>query len=92
MQVVKFRNLHHDIEEEVMDIQTFKFKIFQAEVMRGIESRPDYWAGYCRGLQRALHGEQFGTKEEHALWSSLTELPDEQSKERGRGYLDALES
>ena len=39
-----------------MDEQTFKSKIFQAEVMRNIEHRPDYWAGYCRGLQRAFHG------------------------------------
>ena len=92
MQVVKFRNLHHDIEEEFMDIQTFKSKIFQAEVMRGIESRPDYWAVYCRGLQRALHGEQFGTEQEHAHWISLADKGDLQSHERGRGYLDGLSS
>ena len=89
---MKIRNLHRHIEEGLMDVQTFKSRIFHAEVMRNIERRHDYWAGYCRGLQRAFHGELFGTKEEHALWSSLTELPDEQSQERGRGYLDAIES
>ena len=75
-----------------MDMQTFKSKIFHAEVMRNIENRRDYWAGYCRGLQRAFHGKQFDTEEEHAFWSSLTELPDVQSRARGRGYLDAIES
>ena len=47
-----------------MDEQTFKSKIFHAEVMRDIENRPDYWAGYCRGQQRAFHGKRFGTEEE----------------------------
>jgi len=89
---MKIRNLHRHIEEGLMDVHTFTSKIVHAEVMRNIEHRPGYWAGYCRGLQRAFHGEQFGTKEEHALWSSLTELPDEPSQERGRGYLDAIES
>ena len=75
-----------------MDEQTFNAKIYHAEVMRDISDRPDYWAGYCRGLRRAFHGERFGTEEEHVLWSSFYELPDEQCRERGRGYLDAIES
>ena len=69
-----------------------KSKIFQAEVMRNIEHRPDYWAGYCRGLQRAFHGEEFGTEEEHARWISLADKGDLQSHERGCGYLDGLSS
>jgi len=74
-----------------MDEQTFKSKIFHAEVMCDIGDRPDYWAGYCHGLRCAFHSERVGTEEEeHARWSSLTELPDEQSQERGRGYLDAI--
>ena len=75
-----------------MDEQTYKSKIFHAEVMRDIENRPDYWAGYCRGLQRAFHGEQFGTEEEHAHWISLADQGDMQSYERGHGYLDGLSS
>jgi hypothetical protein len=78
--------------EGLMDEQTFKSKIFQAEVMRNIEHRPDYWAGYCRGLQRAFHGEEFGTEEEHAHWISLADKGDLQSHERGCGYLDGLSS
>jgi hypothetical protein len=73
-----------------MDEQTFKSKIFHAEVMRDIEDRPDYSAGYCRGLQRAFHGEQFGTEAEHVHWSSLADREDMQDHERGRGYLDGL--
>ena len=76
-----------------MDEQTFKSKIFHAEVMCDIGGRPDYWAGYCHGLRCTFHSERVGTEEEeHARWSSLTELPDEQSQERGRGYLDAIGS
>ena len=89
---MKVTNLHRHLEEGLMDVQTFKSKVFHAEVMRDIENRPDYWAGYCRGLQRAFHGEQFGTEEEHALWSSLADRDDMQNHERGCGYLDGLAS
>jgi len=73
-----------------MDEQTFKSKIFHAEVMRDIQNRPDYWAGYCRGLQHAFHGKQFGTEQEHAHWTSLADKGDIQSHDRGCGYLDGL--
>jgi hypothetical protein len=47
---------------------------------------------YGRGVQRAFHGEQFGTEQEHAHWISLADKGDMQSHERGRGYLDGLSS
>ena len=47
---------------------------------------------YGRGVQRAFHGEQFGTEQEHAHWISLADKGDMQSHERGCGYLDGLSS
>ena len=74
-----------------MDQQTFKSKLFYAEVMLDIENnRPDYWTGRIRGLRRAYHGEQFGTDAEHALWLSLSTSDDPSRSELGRGYLDGL--
>jgi hypothetical protein len=73
-----------------MDESTFKSTMFYAEVMRSTENRPDYWAGYRRGLRRAYHGDRFGTEEEHILWSSLADSDDRQRSECGLGYLDGL--
>lgn len=36
--------------------------------------RADWWTGYMRGLRRAHHGENFGTKSEHQMWLSLGEI------------------
>lgn len=50
----------------------------------------DYWSGFQRGLHRAHHGESFGTAEEHELWLTLADSPDQFRAERGRGYRDGL--
>jgi hypothetical protein len=50
-----------------MHESTFKSKLLHAEIMSDVDGRSDYWRGYTRGLQRAFHGEQFGTEAEHAL-------------------------
>jgi hypothetical protein len=62
----------------------------RALAMRSAANRPDYWAGYMRGLRRAYHGERYGTEAEHALWLSQADGEDEQRRERGLGYRDGL--
>lgn len=53
--------------------------------------RFDYWHGYQRGLRRGFQGDLFGTEAEHELWMRLAdEGPDNESRERGRGYRDGL--
>ena len=74
-----------------MTQQEFESKMLQAKTMHDLGERPDYHAGYMRGLRRAYHGENFGTDEEHVKWMSLTEDRDEERRERGRGYQDGLE-
>jgi len=76
----------------VVDEQAFNAKIYHTEVMRDISDRADYSAGYCRGLRRAFHGERFGAEEDHAHWISLSDRPDEQSRECIRGYIDAIKN
>ena len=73
-----------------MDKETFKAKMYHAEVMSEIDDSPDYWEGYKRGLKRAYHGEHFGTEAEHKLWLSLVDSVNSQDHERGRGYLNGL--
>lgn len=53
----------------------------------------DYWHGYQRGLRRGFQGELYGTEAEHKLWLCLAdEGLDQASRERGRGYRDALKA
>lgn len=73
-----------------MDEQRFISLMRKADTMRRIGDRPDYWAGYQRGLRRAHHGERFGTEAEHELWLSLIDRTDSLSQERGVGYRDGL--
>ena len=62
----------------------------QAKLQHTIGDRPDYWAGYQRGLRRAFHGDDYGTEEEHTLWSRLAERPNPTHQEQGEGYLAGL--
>lgn len=73
-----------------MDEPTFNAKLLHAEIMLDIDGRADYWTGYRRGLQRAFHGEQFGTDAEHQYWLALADRDDEQSEDRGVGYFHGL--
>ena len=54
---------------------TFESEMLRAQAMQ--PERPEYWAGYIRGLRCAHHGEAFGTPEEHCLWLSLVADDDE---------------
>ena len=67
---------------------TFESEMLRAQAMQ--PERPEYWAGYIRGLRRAHHGEAFGTPEEHCLWLSLVADDDEARRERGYGYIDGF--
>ena len=73
-----------------MHERIFKSRMFKAEAMQGIGEKPDYWAGYQRGLRRLYHGEKFGTDEEHDLWMNLADDVDEGRADRGRGYTDGF--
>ncbi len=75
-----------------MTEQKFRSEMRRAEAMRKTAEpeMSEYWAGYIRGLRRAYHGENFGTQEEHALWLSCVDSPDEMRKQRGQGYRDGL--
>ena len=67
-----------------MDKQSFEHEMGRAQAMRTAGDRPEYWAGYMRGLRRKYHGEDFGTDEEHRLW--LTADGDTLRRERSAGY------
>ena len=46
----------------------------------------DYKNGYCRGLRRHYHGDQYGSEDEHQKWLILKS----QSQELGDGYRDGF--
>jgi hypothetical protein len=71
-----------------MDRRRFEHLMGKARTFQLIGDRPDYWAGYQRGLQRRFHGEDFGTLEEHHKWLALA--GDETGKDLGQGYWDGL--
>jgi len=72
----------------------FQSEMFRVETLRRLATEPlrgDYYAGYVRGLRRSYHGDIFGTAQEHELWTSLADDPDDESRAaRGRGYRDGL--
>lgn len=63
-----------------------------AQLLRGSvdDDRQSWLQGYQRGLRRAIHGERFGTADEHALWLSMADSPDGRRAEMGRGYRAGL--
>ena len=73
-----------------MTREKFEHEMGRAATMGAAGDRPDYWAGYARGLRRAFHGTRFGTDAEHALWLAQSDNEDEQRRERGQGYRDGL--
>lgn len=73
-----------------MNKSQFEREMHRAAAMSAGGDRPDYWAGYVRGLRRAFHGERFGTESEHALWLAQADSQDDQRRERGQGYRDGL--
>lgn len=65
----------------------------RADTLRRVETDPvrsNWWTGYMRGLRRAHHGEQFGTRAEHDLWLSAAESSDPSRAALGRGYRAGL--
>ena len=69
-----------------MDQQSFEHEMAKAQAMRSAGDRPEYWAGYMRGIRRRYHGENFGTEDEHRLWMSLSDDSDQTRADRGKGY------
>ena len=64
-----------------------------ADTLRRLDSDPirsNWWVGYIRGLCRAYHGDQFGTRTEHKLWLSAVESSDPQRAVKGEGYRAGL--
>jgi len=70
-----------------MDESTFKHEMIKAETFHDLE-RPEYWAGYMRGLRRRYYGVTFGTEEEHKIW--MTADGDETRRQRSQGYRDGF--
>ena len=52
---------HLSEKGDTMNKQFFEHEMGKAQAMRTAGDRPDYWAGYMRGLRRKYHGENFGT-------------------------------
>jgi hypothetical protein len=70
-----------------MNQQDFEMEMRKAKGLGGVDpDRQDFWAGYARGLRRAYHGENFGTREEHEKWWSLVDDDDVSRRQRGEGY------
>ena len=74
-----------------MDQQSFEHEMAKAQAMRSAGDRPEYWAGYMRGVRRRYHGDNFGTEDEHRLWMSLSDDSDQTRADRGQGYRDGYE-
>lgn len=64
-------------------MQESKFKSFMAAA-KTIDGK--YSEGYCGGLRRHYHGEQFGTDTEHSQWMNLKD----HRQELGDGYRDGF--
>ena len=73
-----------------MQQREFEREMHRAAAMRAAGDRPDYWAGYTRGLRRAYHGKRFGTDDEHRLWLAQADSEDDQRRDCGQGYRDGL--
>ena len=72
-----------------MESAFFEHEMAKAKAFITVGERPDYWAGYQRGLRRKFHGENFGTYDEHELWMGLSDDLDLSRAEKGKGYRDA---
>lgn len=70
-----------------MDKKIFEHEMNRAKTMEQVEpENQDYWIGYQRGLNRACHGEKYGTDEDNRLWWAAAEDEDVSQQARGRGY------
>ena len=77
-----------------MTEQEFQNNISGADTFHRFGGNPDvyYWEGYGRGLRRNYHAEEFGTLDDHLLWSSMaTDSENQQRRYRGIGYLVGLD-
>lgn len=65
----------------------------RADTLRRVESDPvraEWFVGYMRGLRRAHHGENFGSRAEHEMWLAAAESDDPTRAALGRGYIAGL--
>lgn len=51
--------------------ERFEHELTRAKTLQQAGDRPQYWAGYIRGLKEVYHGRKFGIDEEHEAWLSL---------------------
>ncbi len=67
-------------------------RLSMAETFKELSTdvKQSYWSGYVRGTQRKMHGENFGTDEEHEKYLSLAGDADPNRDALGRGYRDGL--
>ena len=71
-----------------MERSKFEHEMSRANAL--LDSDPDYWTGYMRGLRRAYYDEKFGTEEEHQAWSNDDDHGDTTRRARLDGYKDGL--
>ena len=69
-----------------MTRKEFEHEMNRAKSLQRAGDRPDYWAGYIRGLQRGFHGEKFGREEEHEKWWAAADEKNASRQELGQGY------
>ena len=65
----------------------------RADTLRRAESEPvrgEWFVGYMRGLRRAHHGENFGSRAEHEMWLDAADSDDRIRAALGRGYIAGL--
>ena len=71
-----------------MEQKRFESMMLQADTMKTLSDKPDYFTGYLRGLRRLFHGTDFGTEAEHSQWLSM--IDDDLRQDMGHGYKDGF--
>ena len=73
-----------------MTRERFEHELTRAKTLQQLGDRPQYWAGYIRGLKEVYHGQRFGTDEEHERWLSLLHDTYESNQDCWEGYREGL--
>ena len=83
----------HSLPARRIAMTAFSSLMRRAGTLRQFESDPirsEWWVGYMRGLRRAHHGANFGTRAEHEMWIAASESTDPMRASLGRGYVVGL--
>jgi hypothetical protein len=75
-----------------MDEQTFRHEKEKAKTFQALEpDRKEYWIGYQLGIHRAYRGEEFGTDEDHLVWTGPgVSTGDPERDKLHQGYKDGF--